>query len=180
MKLLVLGIIIGANNLAAALALGALGRAVRWQRILIVFAVFEFSVPLIGIWIGREAAVHLGETFAWVGPVLVGIIGLWTILAGLLDKYDLEHLAKRATSWTGLSILSAGLSIDNLAIGFSLGLKGYAPLMLAATIAACSVLFAAIGLSVGRLGRRSLETPAEVLAGVLLLILAAANATGWI
>ena len=46
--LIVLGVVIGANNLSAALALGALGHGHHRSRIVGVFAVFEFTVPLVG------------------------------------------------------------------------------------------------------------------------------------
>lgn len=170
--LLFLGIAIGANNLAASLALGSIGREDRWLRIIIIFGIFEFCVPLVGIWLGREFSGILAAVIWWLGPSILIVVGLWTMIAGILDRYDLEDLAKRATSWMGLILLAGGLSLDNLAVGFGMGLGGHSPLMLASVIALCSMLFARVGLRIGAAVRRSLETPAEVLAGILLLLVA--------
>lgn len=180
MKLLLIGIVIGANNLAASIALGAAGQVARWPRILIVFGLFEFCVPLIGISIGREVARRLVDFTDWLGAALLAMLGAWIIIAGLADRFDLGTLARRAMSWGGIVLLAATLSIDNVVIGFSLGLRGYSPLELALTIAACSVIFSAVGLRIGDTGRRYFETIAEVSAGILLLGLAAADVAGWL
>lgn len=45
---LFMGLVIGSNNLAAALAMGILGNQERWWRILVVFGAFEFLMPLVG------------------------------------------------------------------------------------------------------------------------------------
>ncbi len=55
-NLFILGAIIGSNNLAAALALGAIGAKTHRPRILLAFGTFEFLVPLLGLWLGRQAA----------------------------------------------------------------------------------------------------------------------------
>lgn len=180
MKLLLIGIVIGANNLAASIALGAAGQASRWPRILIAFGVFEFFVPLAGIALGREVAHRLADYTEWLGAALLTVLGAWIIIAGLVDRFDLGTLARRAMSWGGILLLAATLSIDNVVIGFSLGLRGYSPLELALTITACSLLFSAIGLRIGDAGRRHFETVAEISAGILLLGLAAADVAGWL
>jgi len=76
------------------------------------------------------------------------------------------------TSWWGLITLSAGLSADNLVLGFSLGLEGVKPLALAFTIMLCSVLFAWVGLMLGQRIQRNYEREGAALSGVLLILLA--------
>lgn len=180
MKLLLIGLVIGANNLAASIALGAAGQAARWPRILLAFGVFEFCVPLTGIAVGREVASRLADYTGWLGGALLALLGTWIIIAGLVNGFDLGTLARRSMSWVGILLLAATLSIDNVVIGFSLGLRGYSPLELALTIATCSVVFSAVGLRIGDEGRRHFETIAEVSAGILLLGLAAADLAGWL
>lgn len=180
MKLLLIGIVVGANNMAASIALGAAGQAARWPRILLVFGVVEFCVPLVGIAVGREVARRLADYTEWLGAVLLALLGAWTMVSGLVARFDLADLMRRAMSWGGLVLLAAGLSVDNAVIGFSLGLRGYSPLELALTIATCSVVFSAVGLGIGDAGRRHFETIAEVAAGIVLLGLAAADVAGWL
>ena len=44
LQLLIIGVVIGSNNFATSLALGALGQEDKHRRILIMFGVFEFSI----------------------------------------------------------------------------------------------------------------------------------------
>ena len=177
-QLLILGVVIGFNNFATALALGALGQEKRLWRILIVFAVFEFGVPLIGLWLGRNAAEYMANGSAWLGPVLLAALGLLTLYESTRDTRSQKKLAERMTSWRGLALLSAAMSLDNLVVGFSLGLGGVAPLALATTIMVFSVTFAWIGLRIGGRSRHNYESLTEVISGILLLALAYAGWSG--
>lgn len=177
-QLVILGVVIGFNNFATALALGAIGQQKRLWRILSVFAVFEFGVPLIGLWLGQNASGVLVNASSWLGPLLLATLGILTLVESTRDTHDQEKLAAKVTSWRGLVFLSAALSLDNLVVGFSLGLRGVPPLALATTIMICSVVFAWIGLELGGRGRRNYETAAEVMSGLLLLALAWADWSG--
>ena len=75
-------------------------------------------------------------------------------------------------------LLSAGLSVDNLVVGFSLGLHESSPLLVAATIAAFSMTFAALGMRLGSKGQHRWERRAAIGSGLLLIALAIASATG--
>ncbi len=74
--------------------------------------------------------------------------------------------------------MSAGLSVDNLIVGFSLGLGDVEPLILAGTIAGFSMTFAWIGLKLGHLAKDNHRRSAVAATGILLIGLAIATATG--
>ena len=78
------------------------------------------------------------------------------------------------------SRFSAGLSVDNLVVGFGLGLGGVPVLLTATVIMLCSATFAWAGLHLGAMGRRHFEAPAEAVSGVLLLAVAGMIALGWL
>ena len=169
MQLLVLGLVIGSNNLAAALALGALGQSSKKWRIISTFGLFEFVIPLIGLWIGQQLS-HVVSTYA--EPLAITILaglGFWILISALRSTSVDQHLADRLTSWRGLFLLAAGLSFDNLIVGFGLGLREAEPLKLASCIAAFSVVFTWLGLKLGREARRNWETIAQIGAGSLLI-----------
>lgn len=180
LELLVLGVVIGANNFAASLALGALGQKVRRWRIVGVFGAFEFTIPLVGIWLGRHAAGLVADRAGWLGPALLAGVGVWTMAAAQRDSWQVERFARKATTWRGLMTLAALLSVDNLIVGFSLGLGGASPLLLAGTIALFAMLFALVGLRIGARARNRHERAAETTAGVLLVLLAVATWLEWI
>ena len=179
-ELLILGIVAGTNNFATALALGALGQIDRQWRILMVFVAFEFSVPLAGLAMGRRLSREVSDNIDWLAPVLIAGLGLWTLLVASRGSTDRANLARWLSSWHGLVLLSAGLSLDNLVVGFSLGLSGVPILLTATIIMLCSVTFARTGLRSGARGHRDFETPAEVASGMLLLLVAGMIWAGWL
>lgn len=179
LRLAAIGTVIALNNFAVSLALGAIGAERRW-RIILVFGLFEFTIPLIGLLIGRSLAGELSSALGWLVPVLLVAIGAAVIWESFRFGRDDERLARMASSWGDLMLLAAGLGIDNLVVGFSLGLAGVNPFMLAATIAACSVTFTAIGLEIGHVSRRHWESRTEFIAGAGLIFVAFAVWRGWL
>ena len=178
-SLLVLGLVIGSNNLAVALALGAHGQIARRSRITAVFGVFEFVVPLVGIWLGAAMAQRIGTIAETLGVALIIALGVWTVASGLRGGEHFKGLASRVTSWRGLVLLAAGLSTDNLLVGFSLGLGKANPLLIATTIAVFAVVFTLVGITLGAKSKRHWEPRAKVGSGVLLIGLGVATALSW-
>jgi manganese efflux pump family protein len=178
LRLLILGVVIGSNNLATALALGSLGRAVRTWRILIVFCCVEFTVPFAGVWLGRQFSSFLAVQAGWLGPLLLIGLGMVTVRSAARESFSPERLLDAVTSWPGLVLLALSLSADNLLIGFSLGLADARPLLVASTIALFSTSFAWFGLRLGgRLNRRWGRLAGQG-AGLLLILLGSATFAG--
>lgn len=177
---LILGVIIGSNNLAVALALGALGQIERRFRVVLVSGLFEFVMPLLGIGLGAAAARAIRLQTNIVGATLLIFLGLLAVIGGIRNRSQDEKLAKHITQWRGLIFLALGLSVDNLLVGFSLGIDRADPLAVATTIACFSMLFTWIGMNLGRESRRSWEQVAKIGAGVLLMGFGAANGLGWL
>lgn len=180
-SLLLVGLVLSVNNFGVALAMGGIGlKRYRW-RIGIIFGVFEFLMPLIGMMAGRAAAERLLPIASWAAPALVGALGLWALTSSLLrDPSDEDELRRRTGSTGALMLFAVGLSIDNLAIGFGLGTRGFDPLITAAVIAITVFVFVQVGLSVGKAARRHWQQRAGVASGALLLLLATAMAVGWL
>lgn len=177
---LILGVVIGSNNLAVALALGAMGQAQRRFRVMLVFGVFEFVMPLLGIWLGAATAHVIDLQTNVVGTVLLIALGLLAVIGGVRNRRQDEKLAKHVTQWRGLAFLALGLSIDNVVVGFSLGLGRVDPLAVATNIVFFSVLFTWIGMRLGRKSRRGWEQVAKISAGMLLVGFGVANGMGWL
>lgn len=172
-SLIALAVVIALNNLTVSLSLGAMGQRRYQARILLVFGAFEFMVPLIGVWLGQQMSSQLVGYTDWLGPLLLGILGAVTLFSAVRHtQSNREKLSEAVTSWWGLITLSAGLSTDNLVVGFSLGLGGVKPLTLAITIMLCSVLFAWAGLTLGQRIQRNFEREGAALSGILLILLA--------
>ena len=173
-ELAVLGLVIASNNFAVAIGLGALGHGRHRWRIAAVFGFFEFLVPLLGLWLGHEMSAMLQQRSPWLAASLLLALGFWAIwdavTASQRDMQRKERFYRRAlSSWMGLVVLAAILSVDNLLVGFSLGVEAVAPLFLAAFISLFSVVFTLLGLHIGHLGRLHWEKTAQVLSGLLFV-----------
>lgn len=177
-SLALLGAVIGINNLAIALALGSLGQAHSGLRIVLVFGAFEFTMPLVGLVVGRQLSSVVADQAAWLSPTLLLALGGWTLYGAVSEELDIEELAARAASWGGLLVLSASLSLDNLVVGFSFGLREVSPLVLAALISVFSMAFTAAGLRVGGVAHDSAPRLAGAASGVALLGLGVLLPTG--
>ena len=181
LQLAVLAIVIGSNNFAAGLAFGALGRDTHRARIVAVFGLFEFVIPLVGVWLGRSLAALIADQASWLGPSLLVALGAAVVLQGLRkhERRD-TRIVRSVATWRGLFLLAATLSIDNLIVGFSLGLKHISPLTAATTIALCSMLFTWLGMRLGRRLRKEWQQRAEVGSGALLALVGVLGLFGWL
>ena len=184
-SLIVIGVVIGINNLSAALALGGLGHGHHRWRIVGIFTAFEFAVPLIGAFLGAALAQVISGRLPWLGGSLLAMLGVlalvstWRTAAQHPLSSSRDRLGRLATSWQGLVVLGASLSADNLVVGFSLGLDSVPPLALATTIAAFSATFTYAGVTAGARLSHRWERGTDVASGVLLIALGLAVALGW-
>jgi putative Mn2+ efflux pump MntP len=116
---------LGLDSFAVAAAIGATGTLsvpVRW-RISLLFLVFEAGTPLIGAAVGAPVAHAIGDTADCVtAAAAVIVIGAWMLPHG--DTDDEEEKAGKIISAHGAALfgLGVGISLEELAIGFSLGL----------------------------------------------------------
>ena len=133
-------------------------------------------MPIVGLLVGRRAADALGSHAHLIAGLLLIATGASTVIQAAratdasASAFDLSR--------GRLLLLAASLSIDNLIVGFALGAFDV-PVVLAVTvIAAVSVGLSLIGLEVGnQLGSR-VEHRSELLAGIGLICVGVAIATG--
>jgi manganese efflux pump family protein len=172
LKLLAFVLPLGLDSFAVAAAIGAaqLTSARQRLRISLIFVIFEGGMPLIGLALGSALAHGIGVVADYLAAAAVIGIGLWMLLSGDGDE---ENRAARITTSRGLALLGLGISIslDELAIGFSIGLTRLPVIIVIIAIAAQAFLAAQLGLATGaRIAERWRER-AERLAGIALILL---------
>lgn len=173
-SLIVAGLIIGSNNFAAAIAIGALGGKKYRLRIVSVFAGIEFLAPLLGLWLGGEASGFLGDAANAISVAILVALSAMSFYAANKPPKEDKRILEEIASPKGLIMLELGLCIDNLIAGFGLGLNGSSlpPVALAAVIALFSATYTFIGLSIGSRLSKRWENYSQFGAGILLLALA--------
>jgi manganese efflux pump family protein len=174
LTLLLVAASVGADNFAAAVAIGLAGidRQVR-LRIAVVFGLFEAGMPVLGLAVGRGLSGSLGSRAHLVGGGLLIAVGVQMGIKALRSDPDAPP-ALAGAPMARLVVLAAGLSIDNLVIGFALGARD-APLILSViVIGLVSVGLSLLGLELGnRLGAEVGHRSELLGAGVLVVVGAA-------
>lgn len=175
LRLLAFVLPLGADSFAVAAALGAAGATGRAQRLRIsaIFVAFEAGMPLIGLAAGGGLARVIGSIADYLAAAAVAGLGIF-MLAHRGDSAD-EQKAGRLAGTRGWGILALGLSIslDEFAIGFSLGLVRLPVIPVIIAIAIVALLASQLGLALGgRISDRFRER-AEKLAAVALILLGA-------
>jgi manganese efflux pump family protein len=174
LKLVAFALPLGLDSFAVAAALGASQVSTVWQRLRIslVFVIFEGGMPLIGLAVGSVLARGIGRIADYLAAAAVIGIGSWMLLA---DNEDEEDKASRITTSRGLALVGLGISIslDELAIGFSIGLVRLPVSAVIAAIALQAFVAAQLGLAIGAKIAERWRERAERVAGIALILLGA-------
>lgn len=172
-KLIALVLPLGLDTFAVAAALGMAGLPERHRlRISLLFTAFEGEMPIIGLALGAPLGRAIGSSADYLAiAVLIGF-GLYTLLRREDDETEGNaNLAK--CGLLGTLLLGLSISIDELAIGFTLGLLRVPVIAVIIAIAAQAFVVTQLGLHLGtRLSHRAREN-AERLAGLALTTLGA-------
>jgi putative Mn2+ efflux pump MntP len=174
LKLLAFVLPLGLDSFAVAAAIGASQATTVAQRLRIslIFVLFEGGMPLIGLVLGAVLARGIGQVAEYVAGAAVVAIGARMLLASDQDE---EETVSRLAGSRGLALIGLGISIslDELAIGVTIGLAHLPITAVIVAIALQAFVAAQLGLAVGaRIGERWRER-AEQIAGIALILLGA-------
>ncbi len=167
-KLLALVLPLGLDTFAAAGALGTTDVSPgRRLRLALLFTAFEAGMPLVGLALGAPLGHAVGGAADYVAIAVLLAFGLFTLLSPETGAEEgLGALGQMRGA--GAIALGIGVSLDELAIGFTLGLLRLPILLVVLLIALQAFVVAQLGLRLGaRLGARTRDG-AERLAGLAL------------
>jgi putative Mn2+ efflux pump MntP len=171
-KVLAFVLPLGLDSFVIAAALGThRPTAVQRWRMSALFVVFEAGMPLLGLALGAPLALLVGSAADYVAAAVLVAVGLWMIFSDEDERE--EQLAGRLVSAQGAAMLALGLSIslDELAIGFTLGLAKLPVAPVIAAIGVQALIASQLGLALGaRIGEVWRER-AERLAGLMFIVL---------
>ena len=164
-----------------------------WLRSAMLFSLAEMVMPVVGLLIGYAVSLVVSDLMHYVGALLLVGVGLWELV-----EEGREYLGKRkkrgvktvqqvkpATQveekqfrWRQQLLLALSVSLDELAIGFSLGSltvgskRAISPVVFCILIGIQGFLMTIIGLSLGRALRARLKPLiewSELLSAFLLI-----------
>lgn len=167
-KLIGLILPLGLDTFAVAAALGAMGVSPGDRlRISVLFTAFEAGMPLIGLGLGTPLGHAIGAAADYVAIGVLLAFGLYTLRSSEAGK---EERVARLARGRGVGVLLLGISIslDELAIGLTLGLLRLPGALVVVLIAVQTFAITQLGLRLGARLSERLREGAERLAGVAL------------
>ena len=137
---------LGFDTFAVAVALGL--RGLRPLRPALLFSLFETTMPLIGILVGRYLGFRFGALAIHLGAIILIGLGIHTLRE--TAKGDDETATLSFESARGASIAGLAISTDEIAVGFPLGALGLPIVPVLAAIALQAFVVTAAGILLGR------------------------------
>jgi manganese efflux pump family protein len=170
-KLIALVLPLGLDTFAVAAALGALGVSPAHRlRISVLFTAFEAGMPLIGLALGAPLGRAIGDAASYLAIGVLLAFGLYTLLGS--EAQEEERLARLIQcNGAGALLLGVSISLDELAIGFTLGLLRVPSGLVIVLIAVQTFILTQLGLRLGHRLSQRVREGAERLAGAALTLL---------
>lgn len=181
-SILLIGFAMSTDAFAAAVGKGAAMRKPRLIDALragLIFGVIEAITPIIGWLLGRAASQYVQAFDHWIAFGLLGVLGAHMIIAGLkpddgseADNDD-EAGEQHKSFWT-LAVTGFATSIDAMAIGVGLAFLDVHIGVVALVIGLCTMVMVTIGIMLGRALGAVVGKRAEIVGGVILIIIGCA------
>lgn len=171
LKLLLFVLPLGFDTFAVSSSLGVSGlpRAAR-LRVSLVLSSFEMVMPVVGLLLGHGLGTVVGGVADYAAVAALLGLGAYMLLSDEGAEEEKVALLARSRGWA-LLVLGLGISLDELAMGFTIGLLHLSLALAVLLTGIQAFLLAQAGLRLGaRLGAAAREG-AEKLAAVALLAL---------
>jgi len=169
LKLILFVLPLGFDTFAVAAALGVQGLPAKERlKASLLMSSFEMGMPIVGLLLGRGLGVAIGGVADYVAAAALLALGGWVLVA---DEGDEGEKVSALSSRGGLALVGLGISIslDELAMGFTIGLLRLSIVLAVVLIGIQAFAVAQLGLRLGaRLGDAAREW-AEKLAGAALV-----------
>jgi putative Mn2+ efflux pump MntP len=176
-SILLLGLAMSSDAFAAALGKGAaMTRPTLLQalRVGLIFGVVEALTPIVGWLIGSAASRYIQAWDHWIAFLLLGALGLHMIWKALAEDEEQAAGDSGAGNVFTLALTGLATSIDAMAAGVSLAFVQAPILVVAAVIGACTLAMVTLGVMAGRALGAMIGRRAELVGGVILILVGAA------
>jgi manganese efflux pump family protein len=170
LKLVALVLPLGLDTFVVAAALGVAGLpSHRRLRVSLLMAGFEAAMPLIGVALGAPLGRAIGSAADYLAVGVLLAFGVYTLLERDGEEADARKLAN--VSGCGAVALGLSISLDELAIGFTLGLLRLPLVPVIVLIGAQAFVLSQLGLRLGTWLSAGVREGAERVAGLALVVL---------
>lgn len=172
LKLILFVLPLGLDTFAVSAALGVRGLSRRERlKASLLMSSFEMAMPVVGLLLGHGLGQVIGSVADYVAAAALVGLGGWMLVA---DEEGEEEKIGLLSTQGGWALIGLGISIslDELAMGFTIGLLHLSIVLAVILIGIQAFAVAQLGLALGaRIGAAAREW-AERLAGIALVGLA--------
>jgi len=173
LRVLALIVPLALDTFAVSAAVGLAGASRQQRRRLsVLFAIFEGATPAVGLLLGGPLGHLLGAAADYIAVFILMGFGAFTLLRN--DDGEGERASRLLTAHgPAMVLIGLSVSLDELAIGFTLGLLHTAVLAVLVAIGAQAFVASQLGFRLGASLSVRWREAAERLAGVALIALGA-------
>jgi putative Mn2+ efflux pump MntP len=164
-KLIALVLPLGVDTFAVAAAAGMLGTtAGRCRRVSALFTSFEAAMPLIGLALGAPLGHAVGSAADYIAIGVLLAFGVYTLLGP--EQREEQTLSEVAdVRGCGALLLGLSISLDELAIGFTIGVLRLPAGLVIVPIALQAFIATQLGLRLGCASATGCERPPNISPG---------------
>ena len=149
----------------------AMGKA-QWRSMIVIglwFGAFQAIMPIIGYFLGRSCYDLIKDYDHWIAAALLFLIGANMIREALSGE---EEDVNADIGFKVMLILAIATSIDALAIGISIAMDSDGSIFASAlVIGVITMVISMVGVKIGSVFGDRFGTKAEILGGVILILI---------
>jgi putative Mn2+ efflux pump MntP len=138
----------------------------------LIFGVIEAITPIVGWGIGQVATQYVENWDHWIAFTLLLVLGLHMIYNGLKHEDDQEEKPNQHSFFI-LAVTAFATSIDALAVGVGLAFVNVNILVAATAIGLATTVMVTIGVMLGRVLGTVVGKRAEIIGGIVLMLVGA-------
>lgn len=175
-SLILLALAMSTDAFAAAIGKGSSLHKPRLSEALrtgLIFGVIEAITPVIGWVVGQAATRWVQQWDHWIAFTLLVVLGLHMIYNGLKHDDEEEEQKPDQHSFWILAVTAFATSIDALAVGVGLAFVDVNIFVAAAAIGLATMTMVTIGVMLGRVLGNVVGKRAEIVGGVVLMLVGA-------
>ena len=175
MELVLIAVGLSMDAFAVAICKGLSVQKLGWKHYLTVgvwFGGFQALMPTLGYLLGTTFERYITSVDHWVAFVLLCLIGGSMLKEGLAKEEEEKGEEREGFDFKSMLLLAVATSIDALAVGITFALLPdvniFSAVGLIGTITFC---LSAVGLKVGNIFGLKYKSKAEVVGGVILILI---------
>lgn len=134
------------------------------------FGGFQALMPAIGYVLGAQFSSYISNFDHWIAFILLGIIG-GSMIKEALEKDDEEECPDAGLGVKTMFLMAVATSIDALAVGVTLAFLKVDVVSSVLFIGVVTFVISAAGVRIGNLFGIKYKSKAELLGGIILIIL---------